>query len=373
MRLTNLRGLRREPARPSHPPHLRVARGRGDGFRHLRQPDPLQVARPSSVLARAAHFQAVISTPALGRVSRTNFLANLLLFSPGRLRARRGPLVRPRPAGHRGPSPPPVVAGCRAVASLTAEFLQEFAPGRVPALADVDAQTVGCLAGVIAWLAAGPAMTRGCAARSTGARGQVEQGAGGLRRRVDDRNLAPFDITLDLGELSQRFHSGMITMVPFGGLPRPPCASRVGRAHGGRERRAARRARARGLDRETDGCGRAGRLRLGAAFVAGMEGAQIFIVSHAADITDVMFGWLGVAIGVLAGGRVLAARRRSTPPRSQDAVELDPADGLVPGAVRLPLDAVRFQPRPRDDPRQRSPACRSCRSPAMRPAPTSTP
>jgi glycopeptide antibiotics resistance protein len=43
---------------------------------------------------------------------------------------------------------------------------------------------------------------------------------------------------------------------------------------------------------------------LGASAVVAVEAAQIFIRSHAADITDVIFGWLGVALGVRVGIRL---------------------------------------------------------------------
>lgn len=255
-------------------------------------------------------FAIVISTPEVGRVSRTNFLANLLLFIPigftliGTLLVDRRPRVLQSVAA----AGTTLLSGL--AVSLTAEFLQMFAPGRVPARADVNAQTVGCLAGIAAWLAIGPALTlwlRGAQTRSASDR--LSKALAGYAAVWTIANLAPFDVTVDLGELSQRFHSGLITLVPFGSTPRP--TSRVawdvliavvsavplgvlGLA----------------------GWTRAGRLRpapaafcLGAAFVAGMEVAQIFVASHAADITDVIFGCVGVAIGVLAGVRVLVARR----------------------------------------------------------------
>jgi VanZ family protein len=51
---------------------------------------------------------------------------------------------------------------------------------------------------------------------------------------------------------------------------------------------------------------------VGAAFIVLVEAAQVFIRSHAADVNDVVFGLLGVAIGVLAGERV-----RTTPPAAE--------------------------------------------------------
>jgi VanZ family protein len=44
----------------------------------------------------------------------------------------------------------------------------------------------------------------------------------------------------------------------------------------------------------------------GAALVVLVEAAQVFIVSHAADVTDVIFGWIGVAVGTALLSRALA-------------------------------------------------------------------
>ena len=251
-------------------------------------------------------FAIVISTPDTGRVSRTNFLANLLLFIPIGFAVIGALLVDRRPGVLRA-----VAAGATTLlvgvgVSLTAEFLQMFAPGRVPARADVNAQTAGCLAGIAAWLAIGPPLTlwlRGTHTRS--ARDRLSKALAGYAAAWTIVNLAPFDVTVDLGELSQRFHSGLITLVPFGGMPRPPArvawdvlAAVVSAVPLG----------VLGLTAWPE----AGRLRstpaalaIGASFVIGMEAAQIFVASHGADMTDVVFGCLGVAIGVVAGRRLL--------------------------------------------------------------------
>ena len=115
------------------------------------------------------HFHAVIFGTSLGRMSRTNFLANLLLTVPVGFALTGSRLC------DRGRRLTSVLAAAMTSAmigllvSLAAEFLQEFAPGRVPALADVEAQGVGCLAGVIAWIVAGRRSPRGCAWPSSGA------------------------------------------------------------------------------------------------------------------------------------------------------------------------------------------------------------
>ncbi|MEO7273221.1 MAG: VanZ family protein [Vicinamibacterales bacterium] len=262
------------------------------------------------------HFKAAILSASLGRMSRTNFLANVLLTVPvgfGLAGARlcdRGWRVRSVLGAAI------VALGAGLLVSLGAEFLQEFAPGRVPALADVQAQMIGCLAGVIAWLVAGPTLT-------TWVRmAQLRRGHDRLAQVLiayafvwASVNLAPFDITLDLGELSQRVHSGMITIVPFAGAGQPltrvlwdavmavvsaiPLGA-LGVVVGPRVARTPTPLVA---------------FITGAALVAGLEVAQIFIVSHAADITDVLGGCIGVGLGVAIARRLLPARHevRSRP------------------------------------------------------------
>jgi len=254
-------------------------------------------------------FNVVILATPLGRMSRTNFVANVLLMVPvgfavagARLcdRGRRLLSILAATAAS---------LGIGLLVSLSAEFLQEFAPGRVPALADVEAQLVGCLAGVIAWLIAGPAITTWLRMaqlrRGQDRLGQVLIAYAFVWTAV---NLAPLDITLDLGELSQRVHSGMITIVPFAGAGQPltrvawdaligvvsaiPLGA-LGVVSGPRDGRARAPLVAFGA---------------GAALVVAMEGAQIFIASHAADMTDVLCGSLGVGLGVVFAGRLLPPR-----------------------------------------------------------------
>jgi VanZ family protein len=65
---------------------------------------------------------------------------------------------------------------------------------------------------------------------------------------------------------------------------------------------------------------------VGAAFIVLVEAAQVFIRSHAGDVNDVVFGLLGVAIGVFAGERV-----RTTPL----AAEPSPIAVSAPGVLAL--------------------------------------
>src|SRR5262245_43554128 len=100
--------------------------------------------RPEPLASAWATFVAVVSNPASEDFSRTNFLANVLLFLPVGF-ALMGACLADRARRK-------VVIGLTAIAvlilsvlvSTLIEFLQVFAPGRIPALSDIVAQTIGC-------------------------------------------------------------------------------------------------------------------------------------------------------------------------------------------------------------------------------------
>ena len=288
------------------------------------------------------HFIGVMLSPPADRLSRTNFLANVLLTVPVGF-GLAGALLCDR--AHRWTTVLKTVAialTAGLLLSLTVEFLQEFAPGRVPALADVEAQAAGVLAGAAAWLAAGPILTTWLRMiqryRGQDRLGHVLIGYAVVWTAV---NLAPFDITLDLGELSQRMHAGLITIVPFTAAGRP--LSRVlwdalmgfvsaiplgalGVIVGPRDGRA-----------RTMLLSFAG----GAALVAGMELAQVFLISHGADMTDVLCGWAGVALGVAT------ARRIQPPHHGVQSRPLEPARrgaALLLGSWALVLLLYHWMP-----------------------------
>jgi VanZ family protein len=261
--------------------------------------------RPEPLGAAWSTFIAIIANPSPESISRTNFLANVLLFVPiGFV------LMGARLADRRAH---PLTIGVTAAAMLTfsllvstlIEFLQVFTPRRIPALSDIIAQGVGSAIGLTAWIAAGTPLTAWL--RET------------AQRHRDDRltralmiyaalwlfaGLAPFDISFDLGRLARRFRTGMITFVPFGSPA--PLGRQIWDA-------AATTLTSIPLGmfslvvRQPPGTRRRAWLAwpLGAAAILGLEAAQIFIGFHAADVTDVLFGWIGVAIGVVAGARVL--------------------------------------------------------------------
>jgi len=258
------------------------------------QPVPLGVAW--------ADFQVAMSSwpPS---VPRANFLANVLLFVPvgfglcGALRADRdrrltlGTVV--------------VVLCCSIASSLTAEFLQEFAPRRVVSMVDVVAQTVGSVIGIIAWLGAGPELIQWIReTRRRTHRDRLTRALAAYAALWAFANLAPFDITLNVDRLGQRWREGDIVLTPFGStLP----LSRVlwdaavttvsavplgGLVLVGWQRRDQRRSIPAALG-------------IGVTALVTLEAAQVFIRSHSADITDVMCGTVGLVAGALVGVRTL--------------------------------------------------------------------
>jgi glycopeptide antibiotics resistance protein len=258
------------------------------------------------------HFSTLMTSPQPGRTSRTNFLANVLLFVPiGFGLAGAFLLDRKRTLAAVCGTAGGTLALSLGV-SLLAEFLQEFVPGRVPTRSDVEAQAAGWAIGFAAWMVGGQWVS-----------GWLREAQ---RQRGTDRlstallayaavwglvNLAPFDLTLDLGELAQRVRSGLITVVPFSGTARPGSdqawdmlATTLSAVPLG----------ALGvLAWPLNGRHRTGvqAFAVGALLVCGVEMAQVFILSHAADITDAMFGLLGVGIGIGSGRALWRSRGRS--------------------------------------------------------------
>jgi glycopeptide antibiotics resistance protein len=255
-----------------------------------------------------ARFNRVMQSSVAEHVSRTNYLANMLLFVPvgfglsGALLLGR---TRPIQAGLAGVF---IVPASIAV-SLMAEFLQVFVPGRIVSRHDVTAQTLGCLVGLAAWLAAGERLTGWLRTASDRHRGdRLARALSAYAVAWAFVNLAPFDITVDPGVLARRVRAGLVSVVPFANtglsierfaweivattISAVPLGALglVGWAGLGARRQSS------------------AAFAFGAAAVLLMELAQIFVRSHAADGTDVVFGWLGVAIGVRIGRTALSHR-----------------------------------------------------------------
>ncbi len=152
-----------------------------------------------------------------GRLSRSDILANVLLFVPigfslagARLVDRRGWMALVRTAL--------LILPVSLAVSGAAEFLQMFTSDRIPSGLDIVAQTVGTSLGIAAWQVIGQEFTdwvrESLAAAPHDRASRVLVAAAAAWIFV---NLAPFDITVDLGDLARRVETGRISLVPFGG------------------------------------------------------------------------------------------------------------------------------------------------------------
>ena len=269
--------------------------------------------RPVPVERAIGRFERVMLSSRTERTSRSNYLANTLLFVPigfglsgAALAQRRGrwlPILWI----------PGIVATSLAI-SLTAEFLQIFVPGRIVSRDDVAAQMLGCVVGITAWMIAGDRLTAWLRTASDRQRGdRIARALSAYAVLWTFMNLAPFDVTVDLGTIANRYRRGLISLVPFADAAAQPwrftwdaLATTLSALPLG----------ALGLVGWTGlGARRHARAAFvfGASFVVLMEVAQIFIRSHGADVTDALFGALGVAAGVWLARRALSHRQAVEP------------------------------------------------------------
>lgn len=204
--------------------------------------------------------------------------------------------------------------------SLASEFLQTFVAGRVPSRIDVTSQTAGCLIGVGAWAVMGDSLTAWGRETLAATRGDrlprilAAYAAGWILV-----NLAPFDITLDVSDVLARIRSGQIALVPVAGpefssmrFAWDAFAQFVSAAPLGALRITSRHPAGR-RSRVAAFC-------FGAAIVTIVELLQVFVASHSANGTDLVFGWGGVGAGVLI----------STTPAPDDVREGSAADARLP-------------------------------------------
>lgn len=240
-------------------------------------------------------FSTLVLSASRRRTSRTDFLANILLFVPLGFALSGALLFEQR---RRWSAALGLAAGFGAslLLSTAAEFLQMFTAGRVPSGRDIVAQTLGCCAGVVLWFVFGTGVTVWirtslAATRTTDRRWRILT-AVVIAWAI--ASLAPFDITVDVGDLSRRFRSGRIVLIPFGDIDTMTwrrlwdilAESLGGIPLGmlflmGPRHRSAFHAFAGGT-----------------LVIVLMEMAQVFLRSHSASATDVLFGALGVAAGV---------------------------------------------------------------------------
>jgi VanZ family protein len=152
----------------------------------------------------------------LGIQSRADFVANILLFIPlGVLLAgacladRRGRLRQAMTAF--------VTVPLMSALSVAIEFTQVFFPRRTMSLNDIAAETVGGAIGVGLWMLYGQSITNWIRAftRERQRPQLVVRLLSAYALMFVIAQLMPFDVTIDVGELAQKFHEGRIVLTPF--------------------------------------------------------------------------------------------------------------------------------------------------------------
>ena len=184
--------------------------------------------------------------------------------------------------------------------SLALEFAQVFFPDRVVSSSDVLAETSGALAGALLWALVGQAAVDWLRGTREGAReaGWLSRVTGLYCAAYAVAALMPFDFTIDPSDLSAKYRAGRIVIVPFANTGHSAslawhivwtaaAAVPVGMLacvlwRGG-----------------ASGLRLAWSVTMGSAAVAALELAQVFLPSRFADVTDVLAGALGVAVGAL--------------------------------------------------------------------------
>jgi glycopeptide antibiotics resistance protein len=298
---------------------------------------PFDFRRTSLAEAWATFELALATWP--DRVSRSDALANTLMFCPIGF-ALMGSLLADRT--NRWPLlwSPLVILPISLLSSFAAEFVQTFTIDRMPTRIDIMFQTVGCVIGMAAWVVAGMPLTRwGRATLAASPEDRWTRVLIGYTAAWVFINLAPFDVTFDVGDLGNRVTTGAITIVPFTGGDLPGTrmvwdtlaeilgAIPIGVAAVMGWSPTSRRSLATAF-------------AMGALLIAGVEVAQVFIRSHSASTTDFLVGSAGVAIGAW-GGRALLG---GTPgPRAADTHLWVPAIAAL-AAWCLVLAMYHWQP-----------------------------
>ncbi len=225
--------------------------------------------------------------------------------------------------------------------SCAAEFLQMFASDRIPSGLDIAAQGVGCIVGIIVWGVTGQGLTNWVRdALSAAHQDRLARLLVAVAAVWMFVNLAPFDITVDLGDLAARVRTKRISLVPFGhdlSWPRriwdvvAETLSAIPLGLLGVTMMQARRRRV-----------WPGAFLVGTAIVVFVECLQVFIKSHSADTADAMLGSAGVALGVWLGARVMQGAVLAPSPSSSGTLSIKAA--LLVGVWCLVLAAYHWLP-----------------------------
>jgi glycopeptide antibiotics resistance protein len=237
----------------------------------------------------------------MGMDGRTDFVVNVLLFMPSGFLGLGAWRVDHRGALADVFAGLAVIAGCAGL-SMSIEFTELFFPGRTLSFNDMIAQTSGAVLGVMFWLVTGRALTawiRGFGAERE-PKAFVERLLVAYCAGFAVAQLLPLDLLTNLEEVARKYRQGRIVLAPFSyqyassmamvwdhlwdvllNVPLGMAAAVVWLRPG--MRRSAGNA-----------------FLLAASAVIALELGQVFVNTRIADVTDVLKGVAGAAIGVAA-------------------------------------------------------------------------
>jgi glycopeptide antibiotics resistance protein len=287
-----------------------------------------------SALERAQLFASVRTALTLGVESRTNFLANIILFVPvgffgaGALGFEARPLLG---SGLRGAL---LVAGMLA-SSAAIEAIQIFLPGRTAAGSDVLAQLLGGAIGIALWLYAGREAAAWLGGRSEEkARGTIVVLLQIIVGALTLAALLPLDVTSSASTLAAKLREGRIVLVPFAqhsidsGLAQELIYDALFSMPFGALALV-------GWNTARSRCRITRAILMAVVAIGGIEVCQVFIVSRTADVTDILTGAVGAVAGVL-----LAVRLSDATPIAGEAGRRGPAWALAGLAAALAMYAL---------------------------------
>jgi VanZ family protein len=254
--------------------------------------------RPLGFGGAAERFGSILREP-LELGSRSDWVANILLFVPIGFCGAAALLVDVRGPLRAGVAAPAVVLAC-ATLSGAIEFTQLWFPPRTVSSHDILAETIGGATGVALWLVAGRAATAWIRS-SLAARRPGRQVAWVLQAYVVVLlvvSFLPLDLTIAPKELARKYRQGRIVLVPFSAAPASAPGMALDLAIGilgfvpvgllAATALTPRGRPARSLGRS---------ILIGAALAALIELGQVFVYSRFSDATDVLLGAAGTGLG----------------------------------------------------------------------------
>lgn len=261
----------------------------------------------------------------LGIGSRADWVANVLLFVPLAF-LWTGVLSGARPGIARMTFASVLVLACALAAAVAIEFTQIFFPPRTVSLNDIQAESIGALAGIALWGFAGRRLARYLAGWSlpASAAGTAARALTAYLALVFGYGVLPLDLTISPVELFHKWREGKVFLIPFT-APFPDAAQRIYALAADAAiwipaaflwQRSSAAAVRRIVARVT-------------ACAALLELLQLFVYSRVSDVTDI----LTAAAGATAGA--WAARRFAHRPEPAEAARSGAGGTLAPWVAAL--------------------------------------